>query len=91
MRDLGAADMAEAEAKQLSPGYQAALSIYWRHIRDYFGSEATLADVTYDSVRAYEGARRKMPMYGKPGASGQTIRSEVAGIANESRTCSPCG
>lgn len=70
--ELGAADMAEAEAKQLAPGYQRAIGIYWKHLLRYYGDAATLADITYDSVRAYEGERRKT------GARGQSIREEVA-------------
>ena len=70
--ELGAADIAEAEGKALSPGYRRALEIYWRHLIAHYGTEATLASITYESVRGYEAARRKA------GVRGQTIREEVA-------------
>lgn len=72
MSELGAADIAEAEGKQLSPGYLRALAIYWKHLLRHFGTEATLANVSYETVRGYEAARRKAKI------RGQSIREEVA-------------
>ena len=77
LSELAAADMAEAAGKDLSRGYQTALEIYWRHLLVHFGPEATLASITYDTVRGYEAMRRKQMWAGRP-IRGQTIREEVA-------------
>jgi len=72
--DMGAADMREADAKELAPGYRRALAVYWKHLGNFFGPDATLADVTYERVRDYEAMRRKKNI------RGQSIREEVAAL-----------
>jgi site-specific recombinase XerC len=70
--EMAAADLAEAKARGVSDGYYKALEIYWRNLRDFYGPQAPLAAVTFESVRAYEGARRAA------GVRGQSIREEVS-------------
>lgn len=88
LADLAAADQEEAEQRGNGGGRVATLEYQWRNVLGYFG-DVGLLEITYESVRRYEAARRAgavVPVAtdGKPRrtkghvARGQTIREEVA-------------